>query len=355
MSPTRTARLKKSLSLQFIIFLNKFYCMMIDKVYVFISVIVISSVLLWVSSCRHDALIPSNIPEICFEKEVLPIFQNNCAMAGCHDGTGELESFNNYVNISHGVTAGNPNSSNLYQVIISKWAWNRMPPKNPLSLENRTIIRLWIEQGARLTVCVDSSLLAPVPPSFSNPRACFSRDVLPVVVSSCGMAGCHDAISHNSGYIFASYSTTLNSVRPGSPTGSKLYQVITASGGGDRMPPSPRPRLTQPQIDSISAWIRYGALNEACGEVCDTINPVTFSASIWPTIQTSCTGCHSGATPSGAILLASYANVQTVAASGLLMKSLTGNGVIRMPPSGSLSSCKIRQFQIWVNNGYLNN
>jgi hypothetical protein len=47
--------------------------------------------------------------------------------------------------------------------------------------------------------------------------------------------------------------------------------------------------------------------------------------------------------------------VQTVAASGLLMKSLTGNGVIRMPPSGSLSSCKIRQFQIWVNNGYLNN
>jgi hypothetical protein len=230
-----------------------------------------------------------------------------------------------------------------------------MPPSNPLSLENRTTIRLWIEQGAMLTLCPDSSLITSIPPSYSNPRACFSRDILPVVVSSCGMAGCHDATTHKSGYIFASYSTTLNSVRPGSPGGSKLYQVISASGGGDRMPPSPRPRLAQAQIDSIAAWIRYGALNEACGEVCDTINPVKFSGAIWPTIQTACTGCHSGTTPSGAITLTNYANVQTVAASGLLMKSLTGNGVTRMPQSGSLSACKIRQFQIWIANGYLNN
>jgi len=330
--------------------------MKIDKAYLLLITIVVGSGLLWVSSCRHDALFPSNLREICFEKEVLPIFQNNCAIAGCHDGTGESRgTYNNYVDISQGVVAGNPNGSRLYQAIITKWGEGRMPPGNPLSLENRTIIRLWIEQGANLTICPDSAVIPPAGPSYSNPRACFSRDILPVVVSSCGMTGCHDATSHKSGYIFASYSTTLKSVMAGSPSGSKLYQVISSTGGEDRMPPSPKPRLAQAKIDSIAAWIRYGALNEVCGEVCDTINPVTFSGAIWPTIQTSCTGCHSGTTPSGAISLASYANVQTVASSGLLMKSLTGNGVTRMPPSGSFSACKIRQFQIWINGGYLNN
>jgi hypothetical protein len=36
-----------------------------------------------------------------------------------------------------------------------------------------------------------------------------------------------------------------------------------------------------------------------------------------------------------------------------------GNGgssyVTKMPPAGYFSSCKIRQFEIWVNNGFLNN
>jgi mono/diheme cytochrome c family protein len=169
------------------------------------------------------------------------------------------------------------------------------------------------------------------------------------------MTNCHDAITHAEGYIYASYSTTMNTVAPGNPAGSRLYRVISATTGESRMPPSPRPRLAQAQIDSIAAWISRGALNEVCGETCDTINPVTFSGVIWPAIQTNCTGCHTGSAPAAGISLTNYANVQTVAASGLLINSLTGNGVIKMPPSGSLSPCKIRQFQIWIKNGYQNN
>ncbi len=329
--------------------------MKIDKFYLFLACVVIISVLLWVSSCRHDALIPSNIPEICFEKEVLPIFLNNCSMAGCHDGQGESRAYNNYIDISHGVAAGNPNGSRLYQSIIGKSGEGRMPPDKPLSLENRMIIRLWIEQGAGLTICPDTVALPPVAQAYVNPRACFSRDILPVLISSCAMAKCHDAASHAEGYTFVSYSSTMSAVTPKNPGASRLYQSIIATGGENRMPPYPKPLLAQAQIDSIAAWIRYGALDEFCGEVCDTINPVTFSGTLWPVIQTSCTGCHSGSAPSGNIALTSYTNVQTIAASGMLMKALQGNGVPKMPTSGSLSVCRIRQFQIWVNNGYLNN
>ncbi|MBA4322230.1 MAG: hypothetical protein C0408_05370 [Odoribacter sp.] len=311
------------------------------------------SVLLFFFSCRHDPLISSNIPVICFEKEVLPIFKNNCSMTGCHDGTGETDLLlNSYVPISHEVVPYDPLGSKVYQAIIARSGENKMPPDKPLSLVNRTIIRLWIEQGAKLTICPDS--ISPLS-DYVNPRACFTRDILPVLISSCAMTGCHDAVSHVEGYVFASYSTTLGSVSPGSPVNSKLYQVITTLSGESRMPPLPKSRLTQVQIDSIAAWIRYGALDEFCGEVCDTINPVTFSGTIWPVIQASCTGCHSGTSPGAGILLTNYSNVQTVAANGRLMNSLKGNGVPKMPPAGSLSACRIKQFNIWVTNGYLNN
>jgi hypothetical protein len=96
------------------------------------------------------------------------------------------------------------------------------------------------------------------------------------------------------------------------------------------------------------------ALYPSLNTVCDTTN-VTYSLTIASLLNNNCTSCHSGSVPSGAIVLSSYANVQTVAASGLLLNAIKGNGVPIMPPSGSLSSCKINQFQIWIRNGMLNN
>jgi mono/diheme cytochrome c family protein len=147
----------------------------------------------------------------------------------------------------------------------------------------------------------------------------------------------------------------MKAVTPGNPGGSKLYNVIKITSGEEKMPPSGSSQLTKAEIDSIGKWISYGALNENCGEICDTINPVTFSGTIWPVIQTSCTGCHSGTAPSGNISLTSYNNVAAVASGGLLLKSLNGTGVTRMPPAGFFSACRIRQFEIWIKNGFLNN
>ena len=79
---------------------------------------------------------------------------------------------------------------------------------------------------------------------------------------------------------------------------SKLYEVIKILQEKKKCLHPGAAQLTIAEIDSIGQWISYGALNENCGEVCDTINPVTFSGTIWPVMQTSCTGCHSGASPS---------------------------------------------------------
>lgn len=316
-------------------------------------IILITAVINLISACTHTADL-SDLPEICFERDVLPVFRNSCAISGCHDGQGESDLIlNNYLDISHAVNPGRPFDSEVYKAIIATWGEEKMPPDQPLSLENRSIIRVWIEQGALLTICPDPGGNGGDP--YINPRACFTRDILPVLVSRCASAECHDAVSHTEGYIFTSYSTTMAAVVPGDPGESKLYEVITKASGEDKMPPAGSAQLTLTEIDSIRKWISYGALNENCGEICDTINPVTFSGSIWPVIQTSCLGCHSGTAPSGSINLGSYASVAVPAANGLLIQSLRGEGVPRMPPAGSFSACRIRQFEIWVNNGYPNN
>jgi hypothetical protein len=87
---------------------------------------------------------------------------------------------------------------------------------------------------------------------------------------------------------------------------------------------------------------------------CDTTN-VTYSKTITPIMNNYCTSCHSGSLPSGGINLTAYQGVQAVAANGQLMKAINGNGVPKMPPSGSLPSCRISQIEIWINDGMPNN
>jgi len=331
--------------------------MKLDKIYLFLAFLIFISLFSWITSCSHVAEI-ANIPEVCFTSDVLPIFTSNCAISGCHDGAGRESrmALNSYTEISARVVAGDPNKSSLYQAIITKWG-NTMPPNKPLSLDNRTKIRVWIEQGARNTVCTDTTGTGSGGGGGGTyvARACFTRDILPVIVSRCATTGCHDAITHKEGYNYTTYANIKNSVSPGNPLNSKLYTVIKLSSGESKMPPSSSPQLSAAEIDSIGKWITYGALNENCGEVCDTIKPVTFSGTIWPIMQSSCIGCHSGTSPSGNVLLASYNNVATVASSGVLMNSLKGNGVTKMPVGTSFSACRIRQFQIWVNDGFKNN
>jgi len=328
-----------------------------DKIFFSLAFLLTITTVSWISSCTHEADI-SNIPEVCFERDVLPIFTNSCAIKDCHDGNGESDlTLNNYLDINHSVVPGNPNASRTYKAIIATWGEGRMPPSQPLSLESRTLIRIWIEQGARLTICPDTTGTGGGSGGepYVNPRACFTRDILPVLVSRCASPGCHDAVTHAEGFIYSSYSTTMQTVTPGSPGNSKLYEVISSANGEDKMPPLGSSQLSAIEIDSIGKWISYGAPNENCGEVCDTINPVTFSGTIWPIIQTTCIGCHNGTSPSGNVLLASYSNISTVASNGLLIKSLHGTGVTKMPQAGYFSPCKIRQFEIWVNNGFPDN
>jgi hypothetical protein len=120
------------------------------RIYLSLTFLIIVTSVSWITSCSHDADI-TNLPEMCFDRDVFPIFSNGCAIAHCHDGTGEAFPLQSYAQIRNTVTPYKPDQSQSYKAITSTWGEGRMPPDQPLSQEKRTIIRLWIEQGANET------------------------------------------------------------------------------------------------------------------------------------------------------------------------------------------------------------
>jgi uncharacterized membrane protein len=290
--------------------------------------------------------------EICFDTEVLPIFQNKCAV--CHNALDPIDGyvFSDYNSIMKTINPGNPDQSEAYKAIIRIFG-EYMPPDQPLSIEERTIIRLWIEQGAKQTICYKDTIIEE-----TDTTTCFTRDILPILLSSCAISGCHDNITQEGDINFSSYSSFINDgelVDPYNPLNSKMYEVLLQTGE-DQMPPIPASRLTDAQIQLIYDWINEGALNEAnCPVICDT-SVYTYSGAISGIVSNNCIGCHSGSTPQGSVSLSTYEQVRVVALDGRLVDVINAaNGRPLMPPSGSLIACKITQIEKWVNDGALNN
>lgn len=316
----------------------------------FISVIAASTlftVLFLANSCKHEGIPADQLPEICFQNEILPIFQNSCA--SCHGSThGDAGlDFSNYSGIMKAITPGNADKSKAYQAITS--TFELMPPNNPLPEDKRTLIRLWIEQGAKETSCESSGS-----DKSGTLWACFDRDIQPILMSSCAVSGCHDATTHKEGYDFSTYAKSLSALKAGSPSTSKLYRVITANQTSeDFMPPKPYSPLSKAAIDTIYSWIKRGALNEECASPCDTTGTIAYTSHIKSIIDLSCASCHGANNPSGGIKLLTAADLQTVAKSGKLMGAIQRKtGYSAMPPAYSLSDCEIHQVQLWINQGY---
>lgn len=197
----------------------------------------------------------------------------------------------------------------------------------------------------------------PPPVNGGTNEVCFQTDILPLFQSNCAMSGCHDATSHQDGYVFDNYANIIKKdIRPGDAGNSKVYKVLFESGS-DRMPPPPNTDLTTQQKAMIGRWINEGAKNTInCGTGCDS-NQFKYGANISVLLSTYCLGCHSGASPSAGINLSTYAGVNQVAISGRLVGAVShAPGYAPMPNSlNKLSECQIAQIRKWVAAGALNN
>jgi hypothetical protein len=311
------------------------------------------------SSCKHEPSNVKDLPTVCFEKEILPVF-SMCAK--CHNGGGE-EGFDpsSYSSIMKSVKPGNPWGSKLYTIISSPNNPNMMPPKgyDPISKEDRIKVEVWILQGAKNTQC-DSATTNGTQGNTQIDTICFSQDIMPIVKSSCAISsgtgvGCHDG-TNGEARKFSDYNSLLPYINKTTPLNSKIYRAITGNGE-DVMPPSPYSQLTTQQISNFKTWLSQGALNSDCAAIkgCDTTGTMSFASKVWPIIQNNCLGCHGTVNPSGNVSLASYDLVKSKALE--LRNSVPVLiGAIKqlpnfkaMPPTGKLTLCQIRTMELWVD------
>ncbi len=185
----------------------------------------------------------------------------------------------------------------------------------------------------------------------------FQQEVLPLIVSSCAMSGCHDAASAQDGVVLTSYTSIMNTgnVKTGQPNNSELYEVLVENDPDKIMPPPPA-SLTASQIQLIKTWIQQGAKNNSCESGCDS-TAFTFSGTIQPMMQTFCVGCHNATSTPGYVALDQYAGVVAATTNNRLMGAVKHqSGYVAMPPSGSgLTDCQILQLEKWIAAGAPNN
>jgi cytochrome c5 len=327
-----------------------------------ICIFAIFIVLFELQSCHLDPVGIDKQKTVCFNTEIFPMLKNSCGM--CHGaGQENQEDFSvvDYNSIMRSVKAGDAKKSKLYKA-LGAVNGNLMPPDRPLSIDQRMLIEIWIQQGAPNNTC-DTTTTTGNPDSATNKDSiCFTQNILPILTNSCGITGCHDAATRREGYVLINYATLTQqsgNIVPFNPGASRIYKAMLSSGE-NVMPPFPYSPLTSVQLATFSKWIAQGAVNSDCPQaICDTTGTISYASQISPIIQNNCIGCHGNAYASkgGGVDLRSYSNVKSYADNlrngipvidGAISRM---SGFFAMPPSGNLDKCSIRKIELWIQQG----
>lgn len=220
---------------------------------------ILFGVFIW--SCTHEAPVPDpgtgdpsdpgipNPTNICFEADVLPIFQSYCAKSGCHDAATHKEGYvlDNYTNImKRGIVPGNAVNSKLYTVLFASGE-DRMPPPGSAQMTDaqKTTIGIWINQGAKNTTNCGAAC--------DENAFAYNANIKPIMNTYC--VGCHGSVNPSKGIDLSSYTGTRTSALNGS-----LYGSVSHASGFVAMPQGAA-KLSQCKITVIQKWVAAGAPN----------------------------------------------------------------------------------------------
>jgi uncharacterized membrane protein len=190
----------------------------------------------------------------------------------------------------------------------------------------------------------------------SSDTVYFQNTILPILVSNCAMSGCHDAGSASDGIILTDYIQIINtgSVNAGNSGNSELVEAITENDPDKIMPPPGNGSLTSAEINMIQQWINQGAKNNSCAS-CDT-SVYTFSAAVWPIVESNCQGCHSTADTGNNNHQFNNWNDIVSDSSAFWNSIMELNGMNLMPKNTSgLSNCQKTIIRKWLDSGAPNN
>lgn len=217
--------------------------------------------ILFAGACKHtppEITIPdppaggggsTGTTRVCFETEILPLFQSNCAKSGCHDAATHTEGyvFDSYQNIIRkDIIPGNASNSEVYEVLFEDGNDKMPPAPNPdLTAAQKALIGRWINEGALNTTNCGTTC------DTSN----FKYSTAVSVITSAYCVGCHAGTAPSAGINLSSYAGVAAVAQSG-----RLYNAITHTAGYSPMPKNAA-KLSDCQITQVRKWIESGTPN----------------------------------------------------------------------------------------------
>ena len=186
---------------------------------------------------------------VCFQRDILPIFQGSCGISGCHNASTKAKGYNltTYAGIvAKGIFPYHPASSGLYTECTS----GKMPksPTPKLTSAQLTMIAIWISKGApndtNCAIICDTT------------KFTYTNAIVPIFTNYC--YSCHAASSapkQGGGFVLDNYNGVHAQVLNG-----KLMGDLQHSTGFNYMPLGGM-KLSDCKITQVKKWIDAGAQN----------------------------------------------------------------------------------------------
>ena len=217
-----------------------------------------------INACKHEipgAATGTGVPDptpivlppgsslVCFEGQILPLFQSNCAKSGCHDAASSQKGyvFDNYVNIvKKDVRPGRADNSKVYKVLFETGDKKMpRPPNADLTPEQKALIGKWINEGAKNTVNCGSVC--------DSNQFKYSTNVSVIIGTYC--LGCHSGSAPSGGINLSAYNGVRNMAISG-----RLVGAVSHAPGYSPMPKNAS-KLSTCQITQIRKWVSSGSPN----------------------------------------------------------------------------------------------
>lgn len=195
---------------------------------------------------------PCDPDKIYFERDILPLFQTNCAFSGCHNESSAqngviLSSYEQVMN-SGEVTPLSLDDSDLYEVLIDDDEDDRMPPPpaQRLSQDEIQLVANWILQGATNDSCDYET-------NCETDNIRFSVEIQMVLESGC--ISCHNSANASAGVRVDTYDEVVKVAETGRLLGAIRWEsaYVNMPLGGEK--------LSDCAIEQMELWIEDGMPN----------------------------------------------------------------------------------------------
>ena len=216
------------------------------------SLAIIATLLVVMMLLFHQCTKVKVVPNICFSRDILPVFVSKCSTSGCHDGgsSGGHEhpsgNFTTYEGIINKVKPYYPLLSDVY--VQSSGRNPSMPPQGSVQLTTAELetIKYWIHVGAKNEATCKSSC--------DTINVTYSGKIKPLMDTWC--LGCHSGSNPGGGYNFSTYEGVKNSISPD----NRLLGSINHLSGYKAMPQGVS-MLDNCDIRAIELWINDNSPN----------------------------------------------------------------------------------------------